>query len=144
MATLERAIEIAHEAHAKDKPRRNGEPYVAHPMRVMEKARKLGYPVRVLIVCALHDVPENNEDWQLERLRAEGYEDEVLVPLDHVTRREGEEWSDYIHRVAQNQEATMVKELDMEDNLEDDPTEKQVRKYGEAALVLARMRAIYN
>lgn len=141
MADLERAIQIAHEAH-EGEFRRSGEPYVVHPLRVMEKARQLGHSVIILIICVLHDVPENNKDWHFERLRQEGYEDEVLIPLDHVTRREGESWEEYIERVAQNEKARIVKDLDMEDNLEDNPTEKQVRKYGEAAVYLSRTRAV--
>lgn len=142
MADLERAIQIAYEAHAADEPRRSGEAFVTHPLAVMERARSLGYPVLRQILAVLHDVPENNKDWSIPRLREEGFGDEVLEPLDLLTRREGEEYMAYIHRLAEHPDAEAVKELDIKHNLRDNPTPKQVKKYHEALLYLATKQEI--
>lgn len=142
MATLERAIQIAHEAHASDKPRRSGEDYVTHPLAVMEQARKLGYPVLRQILAVLHDVPENNKDWTIPRLREEGFGNEVLEPLDLLTRREGEDYMSYIQRISGHPDAEAIKELDMKHNLEDNPTPKQKKRYREALLYLATKQEV--
>jgi (p)ppGpp synthase/HD superfamily hydrolase len=142
MANLERAIQIAYEAHAVDEPRRSGEAFVTHPLAVMEQARKLGYPVLRQILAVLHDVPENNKDWTIPRLREEGFGNEVLEPLDLLTRREGEDYMAYIQRLSQHPDAEAVKELDIEHNLGDNPTPKQVKKYREALLYLATKQEV--
>ena len=39
---------------------------------------------------ALHDVVEDT-DWSFERLRSEGFSENVLTSLEHVTKRSDEE-----------------------------------------------------
>ena len=82
-ALLEKAIAIAVEAHrgARDK---YGAPYILHPLRVMHRVQT--EPEK--IVAILHDVIEDTP-WTFNRLRAEGFPDEILAALDCVTKREG-------------------------------------------------------
>ena len=82
MATLERALEIAAEAH-RGQLDRTGEPYLLHPIRVMLRVRDESER----LVALLHDVVEDNEAWTLDRLRAEGFPDEVVEAVDRLTRR---------------------------------------------------------
>ena len=142
MANLERAIQIAYEAHAADEPRRNGEAFVTHPLAVMQRTQKLGYSVVRQILAVLHDVPENNKKWQIPRLREEGFGDEILEPLDLLTRREGEDYMAYIQRLAEHPDAEAIKELDIQHNLGDNPTPRQVKKYREALLYLATKQEV--
>lgn len=110
MSTLERAVAIAAGAHAGQR-KRGAEPFLLHVLRVTlavddERAR---------IAAALHDVVEKTE-WTLERLRAEGFDDEVVAAVDAVTEREGEEREAFVRRAAAHPLGRLVKRADLEDN----------------------------
>jgi (p)ppGpp synthase/HD superfamily hydrolase len=112
MATLERAIAIAAEAH-RGQVDKAGEPYLLHPLRVM--LRVAGQPER--LVAMLHDVVEDHPDWTLDRLRAEGFPEEIVRAVDHLTKREGEPYEAAIERAAADPLARRVKLADLEDNM---------------------------
>ena len=88
MATLQRAIEIAVEAH-KGQMDKGSDPYVLHPLRIMlslhTEAEK--------IVGVLHDVVEDcadkGFDWQF--IEAQGFSSEVMRGLRAVTNTPEEE-----------------------------------------------------
>ncbi|MDC0426247.1 GTP pyrophosphokinase [Pelagibacteraceae bacterium] len=110
---LERAIEIAQEAHkgVKDK---GGHDYINHPIRVMHAMSN----DQEKIVAILHDVVEDS-DWTFERLKEEGFEDSVIESLRCVTKySEEEDYQEFIRRAATNKIATKVKMADIEDNLD--------------------------
>ena len=110
---LERAIEIAQEAHkgVKDK---GGHDYIHHPIRVMHAMSN----DQEKIVAILHDVVEDS-DWTFERLKEEGFEDSVIESLRCVTKySEEEDYQEFIRRAATNKIATKVKMADIEDNLD--------------------------
>src|SRR5215471_9063502 len=100
---LERAIAIAVEAHHGQK-RRNGSPYILHPLRVMASVETV--PEKV--VAELHDVVEDT-DWTFDRLRGEGFPESLLEALDCVTKREGEPYEEFVKRSASNPLARRVK-----------------------------------
>ena len=109
---LERAIEIAVEAHKGQKDK-VGVPYIMHPLRLMmrmedEEAR---------LVAILHDVAEDGPGWSLQRLRDEGFSNAVMAALDCVTRRDDESYEQFIERAAPNPLARRVKLADLEDNM---------------------------
>ena len=52
------------------------------------------------------------------RLREEGFTEEIVEAVLAVTRREGEEYNDYVRRAAQNELGRMVKRADLEDNMD--------------------------
>jgi hypothetical protein len=96
------------------------------------------------MVAVLHDVVEDS-DWTLERLRAEGFPPDVLLALDHLTRRTGEGYEDFIERVSRNALAQTVKIADLRDNLDASRiprlTEKDIarmEKYQRALAVLTQ------
>lgn len=80
MSTLERAIEIATEAH-RGQFDKAGNDYIGHPLRVMAA----GKTTEEKIVGVLHDVVEDT-DWTFERLAAEGFSVEVIEALRCVTK----------------------------------------------------------
>ena len=93
MSTLEMAIAIAAEAHAgmTDKA---GAPYILHPLRmVMDQTS-----AEERIVAVLHDVCEDCPRWTFERLRGEGFSEQILAALDSVTKREGEPYEEFVRR----------------------------------------------
>lgn len=141
MANLERAIQIAHEAH-EGQTRYDKSPYVKHPLRVMGRIAAAGYSETTQIVAVLHDVVEDNEEWTIDRLRTEGFSEDALIALSLLDNR-GKEENEYIDAIAADEHARPVKVADMEDNLADNPTERQVEKYtrrlGRLADTIARL-----
>ena len=109
---LERAISIAVEAHHGQRDR-NGQPYILHPIRVMGRV----LTTTEKMVAILHDVVEDTE-WSLDALREEGFPSDVLDALDCVTKREGEDYDDFVARSASNPIARRVKLADLEDNMD--------------------------
>lgn len=111
---VERAVSIATEKHD-GQTDKAGAPYVQHPLRVMEAMPKRNHEARA--VAALHDVIEDT-DMTLDDLRHEGFPEEVIAAIDAISRKKGEGYSEYIERLAKNDLARMVKEADLEDNLD--------------------------
>ena len=131
MSTLQRAIEIATEAH-KGQYDKAGNDYIGHPLRVME----MGTTENEKIVGVLHDVVEDT-DWTFEALAAEGFSEEVIAALRCVTKlSENENYDDFIERVKKNPLAVAVKINDLSDNMDirrlpylSDKDFKRLKKY---------------
>lgn len=113
MSTLERAIEIATEAHSGQLDK-SGKEYLEHPLRVMAAGRS----EEEKIVGVLHDVIEDS-DWTFERLAAEGFSHEILSALRCITKlSESEPYDKFIARIKKNGLATQVKIYDLTDNMD--------------------------
>ena len=113
MSTLERAIEIAIEAH-RGQFDKAGNDYIGHPLRVMAA----GKTTDEKIVGVLHDVIEDT-DWTFERLADEGFSIEVIEALRCVTKlSENEPYDKFIARVKANSLAVAVKLNDLMDNMD--------------------------
>ena len=131
MSTLERAIQIATEAH-KGQLDKAGKDYIGHPLRVME----MGRTEEEKIVGVLHDVVEDG-DWTFEALEAEGFSKEVISALRCVTKTsENENYDEFIERVKKNPLAVAVKINDLTDNMDirrlpylSDKDVKRLKKY---------------
>lgn len=132
---LEKARKIAEKAHAGQRDK-GGNPYILHPIRVMERCET----ELEKITAVLHDVLEDSE-YTLEDLRKEGFADEILEALICLTHLEGEGYMEYIERVCKNPLATRVKYADLQDNMDLSrilhPTEKdyaRLEKYKKAKM----------
>ena len=79
MSSLERAVEIAAQAHAGQKDK-GGAVYLLHPLRVMLSLDDATEAER--IVAILHDVIEDSDDWTSDRLLEEGFSQEVYMERD--------------------------------------------------------------
>lgn len=112
MPTLERAVQIAAEAHA-GQVDKAGAPYILHPLRMLLRMET----PEARLAALLHDVVEDSE-WTLEALRGEGFDEAVVAAVDALTRRAGESYDDFIERAAPNPIARRVKLADLEDNLD--------------------------
>ncbi|MCB6177281.1 hypothetical protein LHP98_03955 [Rhodobacter sp. Har01] len=142
MTPLERAIEIAVTAHAGQKDKA-GAPYILHPLRVMLSLE--GDAER--IVGVLHDVIEDCPGWSLDRLRGEGFSDEVLAALALVTKQsEAEDYTAFIDRCRQNPVSRRVKRADLLDNLDvrrlPEVTESDALRLGKYGRALRQLDAI--
>ena len=140
---LERAIEIAQEAHKGVKDR-GGHDYINHPIRVMHAMSN----DQEKIVAILHDVVEDS-DWTFDRLKEEGFEDSVIESLRCVTKySEEEDYQEFIKRAATNKIATKVKMADIEDNLDlsrlGTLTEKDLTRIEKYKKALKYLKALVN
>lgn len=139
MTPLEKAIYIAVQAHAgaKDKA---GEEYILHPLRMMVRM-----PTEAeRIVAVLHDLVEDT-DWTLEKLRQEGFDEQILAAVEHLTKRQGEEYDDFVRRAVKHPLALRVKIADLEDNLDQtrlkDPTDTDRARMARYQKALAYAKA---
>lgn len=108
--SIETAIRIALDAH-QGQVDKGGETYILHPLRLMGQANTK----EERIVALLHDVVEDSS-YTLDDLRKQGFSDSVIDALECLTKKEGEDYDDFIERISRNQLATRVKILDMRDN----------------------------
>ena len=131
MSTLERAIEIATEAHSSQYDKA-GNAYIGHPLRVMN----MGKTEEEMILGVLHDVAEDTK-WTFEMLEAEGFSLEIIEALKCVTKvSENENYEQFIERVKKNPLAVAVKINDLTDNMDirrlpylSDKDVKRLKKY---------------
>ena len=131
MSTLQRAIEIATQAH-QGQFDKSGKEYIGHPLRVME----MGRTEEEKIAGVLHDVVEDS-DWTFEALEAEGFSQEIIAALKCITKlSENENYDDFIERVKKNPLAVAVKINDLTDNMDirrlpylSDKDIKRLKKY---------------
>ena len=131
MSTLERAIEIATQAH-EGQVDKAGNAYIGHPLRVMA----MGKTEQEKIAGVLHDIVEDTP-WTFEMLEAEGFAPEIIATLKCVTKiSENEDYDDFIERVKKNPLAVAVKINDLTDNMDirrlpylSDKDVKRLKKY---------------
>ena len=121
MATLERAIEIAANAHAGQFDKA-GQPYILHPLRVMLRVTS----AHERIAAVLHDVVEDTPV-SLQQLVAEGFAPEVIAAVEALTKHPGESRIDAARRAAADPVARQVKLADNAENMDlsriENPTE---------------------
>ena len=111
MATVERAVQIAAQAHQGQRDKA-GAPYLLHPLRLMMRMESEA----AMMAAVLHDVVEDSE-WTLDQLRTEGFSEEVLQAVECLTHRLGESYDEFVARVQTNAIARQVKLADLEDNM---------------------------
>lgn len=139
---LGKAIMIASEAHAGDDDKQ-GKPYILHPIWVMDKVRHLGEDC--MIVAILHDLVEDTP-WTIERLREEGFNENILLALELLDMRVGD-YLRNIEMILTNEYATQVKLRDLEHNSKitrlkevSDKDIKRIQKYHTAYKMLEPFR----
>lgn len=140
MSLLETALKIATEAHS-GQTERNGQPYIGHPLRVMERVET----EEEKIVAILHDVVEDTA-WTFEQLTKAGFPPHIIAALDCVTRREGEDYSAFVERSAANPLARRVKLADLEDNMDvrrlSEVTEKDRQRLNKYLAAYRRLKTV--
>jgi GTP diphosphokinase / guanosine-3',5'-bis(diphosphate) 3'-diphosphatase len=112
MATLERAIALAAQAHA-GQVDKAGQPYILHPLRVMLSVTGL----HDRIAAVLHDVVEDTAI-TLENLHDEGFSEEVIEAVATLTKSLGETRLAAARRAVLNPIARRVKLADVTDNMD--------------------------
>ena len=139
MPTIERAIEIAANAHAGQRDKA-GQPYIFHPLRVMFRVNG----EHEQMAAVLHDVVEDTAI-TIDDLAREGFPSEVLRAIAALTKLPGETRLEAAARAAADPIPRKVKLADNAANMDlsriPNPTEKdyaRCREYEEVrALLLA-------
>jgi len=112
---LERAKEIATEAHKGQMREGFDEPYVNHPLRVMEAVKTHGEDY--MIVAVLHDTIEDT--WvTAEYLAEEGLSQELIDGIISLTKYDDdtETYENRIRRAMNNKYGRVIKPADVADN----------------------------
>lgn len=128
------ASSIARAAHAGQFRRDGVTPYITHPEAVAKSLE--GENPDVIAAAWLHDVLEDTEV-TISELKNAGIPVRVIEAVALLTRWDGQSYEDYLHWITQDEIARKVKVADIQHNLSDAPTEKQIAKYGKALLILA-------
>lgn len=121
---LSLAIQIASTAHLMDYDM-GGRPYILHPLRCMMRLRTDDH-LRMAIMV-MHDVLEDHggdicplDTSSLKRTYSEVIQDHfsqrVIDGLDHLTKRDGEEYEAFIERCCSNYDSVLCKIEDVDDN----------------------------
>lgn len=97
----------------KDKTDKAGEPYLNHLWRVMKQVRG---SERLEVIALLHDLLEDCPNWTADRLKEE-FPLDIVLEVIRLTHLKGEDYEDYIKRVAESPTATAVKMADLMDNM---------------------------
>lgn len=112
MNRLEKAIEIALNAHAGDEDKA-GATYIRHPLRLMEQVETADER----IAAVLHDVVEDSTQ-DLSDIEST-FGTEIRDAVDALTKRDDEPYlDDFIPRCAENEIARRVKQADIQDNMD--------------------------
>lgn len=122
---IQRAMNIAVIAH-RGQTRTDGSPYIKHPSRVADAVE-----ARLKPIAWLHDVVEDTRV-TLEDLKVEGFPSYIVDAVDLLTHRKSDSNIAYWTKIKANPDATAVKLADVNDNLNDTPSEYARNKYGRA------------
>lgn len=80
---IKRALAFATKAHGDQKRKYHGEPYIVHPIEVMEIVKSVDHDDAMLAAALLHDVVEDTRV-TIEELRKE-FGDDVAALVDDLT-----------------------------------------------------------
>ena len=124
---IDLAESIARKAH-EGQTRWNGEPYIIHLKGMVDKVNNESLVVNTdfIITMWLHDVVEDT-DVTLEDLRFKGIPFRCIEAIECLSKKKGENYSDYIDRVCKNHLAVCVKIEDIENNMNDNLKEGSLK-----------------
>ena len=111
MATLENAITLAAQKHAKQVDK-GGAPYILHPLRVLLQLQQPDQQ----IVAVLHDILEDTHTTALD-LQNLGFQTHIIQAIQALTKQPHENRIQAAMRTAQNSLACAVKIADVQDNM---------------------------
>ena len=112
--TYKKALEFATKKHA-GQVRKEGIPYVTHPIAVAEMLKEQGFGEKYQIAGLFHDLLEDTDATEEEILTLS--DNEVLTAVKCLTKQDGYVMADYISAIRQNEIAFRVKAADRLHNL---------------------------
>ncbi len=111
MDIISESLRIARIAH-KNQRDKAGSEYILHPLRLMMQMKTEDD----MVIALLHDVLEDS-NYTADALYAEGIPLRIIEIVSILTRKPNESYSEYINRILQNKQASKIKKIDIEDNL---------------------------
>ena len=111
MSLVEKSLSIALKAYAGQKDKA-GKTYILHPLRVMSKMET----EEEMSVALLHDVIEDSEITAQDLSKA-GIPARVVKAVQALTKKDGENYDQFVNRVLKNKLAAKIKKADIEDNI---------------------------
>ena len=88
---MDRALQVAIEAHSGQLRRGSDAPYAVHPVQVALALARMGAASYVIQAGVLHDVVEDCDEWTAERLEAE-FGSEVHAIVAELTEDKSKSW----------------------------------------------------
>ena len=139
---LDPAQILSQYAH-RDQKRRSGKPYFLHPQEVGDIVKKYYSDVITYYTAMLHDALEDgiplgnieDEDHFFDLLVDELPEanietvEQIYDAVKSMTKQNGQSYINYVSALTDNEYALRVKLADIMQNIGDDPSEGQVKKY---------------
>lgn len=109
LSLIDRAWQIALDAHGGDRNKHDGELYLLHPHRVAILVREAGGDEVLQAIALMHDVVEDTV-WTLSDI-VRAFPDEPRIPaaIDGLTKREGETKEETLLRCKKNSDSCFVK-----------------------------------
>jgi len=110
---LSSAIGLAADMHG-GQVDKSGEPYILHPIRVMQIARDRGLPPYIQRAAVMHDVLEDTAILLDELIQ---FDAEAAVAVRVITKMEGEKYDAFIDRISHaTDDIIRLKLCDLHDN----------------------------
>lgn len=130
-ALFEKALEICEKAHAGQFRRDGITPYAVHPKAVAKILSNKDEHIRA--VALLHDVLEDT-DMTAKDLLDQRIPERIVEAVKLLSKQPEDTYDTFIDRLLESKDymARTVKIADIIANLQDSPTEKQVKKYSKA------------
>ena len=135
MTDTKRALVYATLKHHGQIRKGSGLPYIIHPMAVADNVRAQDAEEYIVVAAYLHDVLEDTTV-SYQELEIE-FGEKVAELVEILTRKEDEQYFDYIDRVAAYPVAVQIKLADLEHNMSDlDPDSSLKQRYLKAYSIL--------
>ena len=128
---LSKAEQIARKSHHGQYRRDGRTPYIKHVETVVSKVNSVDEKT----VAWLHDVIEDTDVTAKDLLDA-GFDAKIVHAVTLLTKTEGYDYIEYMRAIKVNPLAKAVKIADMQSNLADSPTKKQIERYSSGILYL--------
>lgn len=132
MSAIEKAEDLAQAAHVGQKRKKSKLPYIIHPFRLYQSAKKNNLDKESQILALLHDVYEDtdNKKYIVNQIRNKFGDNMLKLVLILSHDKSVSDYNSYVYSVYQkSSKAFNIKLLDMIENLKDNPSEKQINKY---------------
>jgi (p)ppGpp synthase/HD superfamily hydrolase len=123
-----KAWNLASEAHGTQEY--GNLPYLYHLVKVVERVRYSTDDEDIIIAAILHDVVEDTEVTNQDILLQ--FNLRVAQIVDLLTHRKFITYTEYLQRLSLDEDATLIKVCDLEENLSNNPNSPRTKKYLDA------------
>ena len=131
---IKNAMQLAKDIHAGQTRRGTDTAYYIHPLGIYKLAKKFGLSKNEQIAALLHDTIEDAKNpAEVKKQIKEKFGNNVLELVLLLTHKRGANYNEYILKLAKKSKLALnIKLLDMHYNLNDNPSDRQKKKYPDA------------